>query len=274
MATIRSTFASGRATDRAVFMPCTRELRFTRRAVSLSVSLALALVPGPVASATQPHVADTSHVLPVRPARRELSSPSDRLGIDYDATISPGALSDTSGHCIPTAVEGAACMAFDRYKLHGLGPRPTTDSTTFHAYCYPAQGHAADSLDVYIWPCTDPSAIQVRLHDGVGALIEVLPLVKICPETCEAMRHHITTPRRRYTLEIVGYGTRLVRPIILGAIAGPTDPSGRAPAALLRQCRPAPGQASSFCVRPKSAKRPGPVSSRTKATTASSRGYS
>jgi len=107
-------------------------------------------------------------------------------------------------------------MAFDRFELRGLGRRSGSDSTVFHAYCYPPKGHAADSLDIAIWPCADPSAIQVRLYGDAGALIEVLPLDKVCPETCEAMLHHITTPRRRYTLEIVGYGVRLVRPIILG----------------------------------------------------------
>ena len=107
-------------------------------------------------------------------------------------------------------------MAFESHRLRELGPRPTTDSTTFRAYCYPPQGLAADSLVVYIRPCSDSSAIQVRLYDSAGALIEVLPLGMDCPGTCALMRHHITTPRRRYTLEIVGYGTRLARPIILG----------------------------------------------------------
>jgi hypothetical protein len=107
-------------------------------------------------------------------------------------------------------------MAFERHALGGLGPRSTTDSMTLLAYCYPPQGLAADSLVVYIRPCRDSSTIQVRLYDSAGTLIEVLPLGMACPGICALMRHHITAPRRRYRLEIVGYGTRLVRPIILG----------------------------------------------------------
>jgi hypothetical protein len=167
-------------------------------------------------AATQAQPGDTTRVQQAQPDRSLWLEGAPGVAVDYRMKVPPADRGCLPSTCVPVTLGTRECMTFQRRALRGLLPRPTTDSTPFRAYCFPPQGLVADSLVVYLRPCGDSSAIQVRLYDTAGTLIEVLPLGTACPGTCALMRHHITTPRRRYTLEIVGYGTRLVRPIILG----------------------------------------------------------